>query len=98
MEQTRLCVTVMAPTMEALRVRRDELSAADLVELRLDAVDRPDVHGALAGRRGPVLVTCRAAWEGGAFRGPELLQAIGPHVLGSAKLTGTYSLNPAVKA
>ena len=34
----------------------------------------------------------------GAFRGPELLQAIGPHVLGSAKLTGTYSLNPAVKA
>jgi len=71
MEQTRLCVTVMAPTMEALRVRRDELSAADLVELRLDAVDRPDVHGALAGRRGPVLVTCRAAWEGGAFRGPE---------------------------
>ena len=34
----------------------------------------------------------------GAFRGPELLQAIKPHVLGSARLTGTYSLNPAVKA
>jgi len=34
----------------------------------------------------------------GAFRGPELLQAIKPHVLASAKLTGTYSLNPAVKA
>lgn len=71
MDQTRLCVTVMAPTMEALRARRDQLSGADLVELRLDAVDRPDVHGALAGRRGPVVVTCRAAWEGGAFRGPE---------------------------
>jgi Raf kinase inhibitor-like YbhB/YbcL family protein len=34
----------------------------------------------------------------GAFRGPELLQVIKPHVLGSAKLTGTYVLNPAVKA
>jgi phosphatidylethanolamine-binding protein (PEBP) family uncharacterized protein len=34
----------------------------------------------------------------GAFRGPELLKAIQPHVLGTAKLTGTYSLNPAVKA
>ena len=34
----------------------------------------------------------------GAFRGPELLEAIKPHVLGSAKLTGSYSLNPAVKA
>jgi hypothetical protein len=34
----------------------------------------------------------------GAFRGPELLEAIKPHVLGSAMLTGTYSLNPAVKA
>jgi len=34
----------------------------------------------------------------GGFRGPELLQAIQPHVLGSATRTGTYSLNPAVKA
>lgn len=34
----------------------------------------------------------------GAFRGPELLAAIKPRVLGSAKITGTYSLNPAVKA
>jgi hypothetical protein len=34
----------------------------------------------------------------GSFRGAELLKAIQAHVLGSAKLTGTYSLNPAVKA
>lgn len=34
----------------------------------------------------------------GAFRGADLLKAIQPHVLASAKLTGTYSLNPAVKA
>ena len=34
----------------------------------------------------------------GAFRGPELLKAIEGHVLGSAALTGRYSLNPTVKA
>jgi 3-dehydroquinate dehydratase/shikimate dehydrogenase len=57
--------------MEALRARRDQLSSAELVELRLDFVDRPDARGALEGRRRPVIVTCRAAWEGGAFRGSE---------------------------
>jgi 3-dehydroquinate dehydratase/shikimate dehydrogenase len=71
MDQARLCITVMAPTMEALRRRRDRLAAAQLVELRLDAVDRPDVRGALAGRKAPVIVTCRAGWEGGAYTGPE---------------------------
>lgn len=71
MDRTRLCVTVMAPTMEALRARRDQLAGADLVELRLDGVDRPDIQGALEGRRGPVIVTCRASWEGGAYYGPE---------------------------
>ena len=33
----------------------------------------------------------------GAFHGPELLKAIEGRVLGSAALTGLYSLNPAVK-
>ncbi len=67
----RLCVTVTASTMAALRARRDEVADADLVELRLDTVRDPDVAGALQGRRQPVLVTCRARWEGGAFAGSE---------------------------
>ncbi len=33
----------------------------------------------------------------GKFRGPDVLAAIKGHVLGSAKITGLYSLNPAVK-
>jgi len=57
--------------MADLQARRDALVGADLVELRLDTVDRPDVDGALSGRRTPVIVTCRPAWEGGAFRGSE---------------------------
>lgn len=57
--------------MEELRRARDAAAFADLVEVRLDSVDRPDAVGAIEGRRRPVLVTCRASWEGGGFRGSE---------------------------
>jgi 3-dehydroquinate dehydratase/shikimate dehydrogenase len=61
--------------MTELRQRRDAVSSgipeADLVELRLDGVSDPDVAGALADRRLPVILTCRASWEGGAFAGSE---------------------------
>ncbi len=57
--------------MEELRRARDNAANADLVELRLDSVDRPDALGAIEGRRRPVIVTCRASWEGGGFRGSE---------------------------
>ena len=67
-----LCITIGAPTLAALRERRDVASrVADLVELRLDTVSDPDVAGALAGRTGPVIVTCRPSWEGGHFEGSE---------------------------
>jgi 3-dehydroquinate dehydratase / shikimate dehydrogenase len=65
--------------MAELRARRTAVenagpaggAGADLIELRLDTVDRPDVAAALQGRRRPVLVTCRAVWEGGHFKGSE---------------------------
>src|SRR5712692_10746434 len=66
-----LVETVTAPTTAELRRRRDEVSEADLVELRLDSVRDPSVAGALAGRRRPVIVTCRPTWEGGHFTGSE---------------------------
>jgi 3-dehydroquinate dehydratase/shikimate dehydrogenase len=67
-----ICVVVTAATTAELRRHRDDASIeADLVELRLDSVSDPDVRGALAGRTRPVIVTCRPAWEGGAFRGSE---------------------------
>src|SRR5436309_5212895 len=66
-----LCVTILAPTMAELRRRRDEVEEADLVELRLDSVSDPNVAGALAGRRRPVIITCRPTWEGGHFSGSE---------------------------
>src|SRR4030088_2828965 len=71
MPKPLLCVTVTAPTMAELRRQRDEVVDADLVELRLDSVSDPSVAGALAGRRRPVIVTCRPTWEGGRFAGSE---------------------------
>src|SRR5437763_15884379 len=71
MPQPLVCVTLTASTTAELRRRRDEVTDADLVELRLDTVCDPDPAGALAGRRLPVLVTCRPQWEGGRFRGSE---------------------------
>jgi 3-dehydroquinate dehydratase / shikimate dehydrogenase len=71
MRHPLLCDVIAAPTMAELRARRDAVVGADLVELRLDMVDRPDVAGALQGRRTPLIVTCRAAWEGGHFTGSE---------------------------
>jgi 3-dehydroquinate dehydratase/shikimate dehydrogenase len=66
-----LCVTVTAPTMAELCQRRDAVEDADLIELRLDSVSDPSVPAALAGRRRPVVVTCRPTWEGGQFAGSE---------------------------
>jgi 3-dehydroquinate dehydratase/shikimate dehydrogenase len=69
--RARLCVTVTVRTTDELRRRRDEAIDADLVELRVDTVADPDAAGALAGRRQPVIVTCRPAWEGGSFTGSD---------------------------
>jgi 3-dehydroquinate dehydratase/shikimate dehydrogenase len=65
-----ICETVAATNMRDLRRQRDA-SAADLVELRLDGVTDLDVAGALQDRSKPVILTCRAAWEGGRFAGSE---------------------------
>jgi 3-dehydroquinate dehydratase / shikimate dehydrogenase len=71
MREPQVCVAVAARTIEELRRKRDSAEGADLVELRLDHLDRPDAVAAIEGRRRPVIATCRASWEGGQFRGSE---------------------------
>jgi 3-dehydroquinate dehydratase/shikimate dehydrogenase len=66
-----LCATVTAPTTAELRRQRDLITEADLVELRIDSVSDPDAAAAVQGRTRPVIVTCRAKWEGGGFQGTE---------------------------
>jgi 3-dehydroquinate dehydratase/shikimate dehydrogenase len=57
--------------MAELRTRRDQIDDADLVELRLDTVKDPSAAAALAGRKKPVIVTCRPRSDGGHFNGSE---------------------------
>ncbi|HXG88238.1 MAG TPA: type I 3-dehydroquinate dehydratase [Vicinamibacterales bacterium] len=71
MRAAKLCVTVTAATTAELRERRDRVTDADLIELRVDSVRDPSAAGALAGRRTPVIFTCRPRWEGGSFAGSE---------------------------
>lgn len=71
MKTAKLCATVTAGTMAELRTRRDQVGDADLVELRLDTVSDPSAAAALAGRRKPVIITCRPKSEGGHFAGSE---------------------------
>src|SRR5688572_28739913 len=57
--------------MAELRAARDATRRVDTVELRLDGIAGIDIAEALAGRKTPVVVTCRAQWEGGRFDGSE---------------------------
>jgi 3-dehydroquinate dehydratase/shikimate dehydrogenase len=71
MKPAKLCVTVTADTTAELRTRRDQVHDADLIELRVDSVRDPSAAGALAGRRKPVIFTCRPKSDGGWFEGSE---------------------------
>ena len=71
MTPAKLCVVVTAATMAELRTRRDRVEDADIVELRLDTVAEPSAAGALAGRKRPVIITCRHRSQGGHFKGSE---------------------------
>ncbi|HJU44308.1 MAG TPA: shikimate dehydrogenase [Vicinamibacterales bacterium] len=71
MKPSKLCATVTADTTAELRRRRDQVTDAELVELRLDTVKDPSAAAALAGRRRPVIVTCRSKDQGGHFKGSE---------------------------
>jgi 3-dehydroquinate dehydratase/shikimate dehydrogenase len=68
---TPLCETVTGRSMAELLAARDAAVSGTMVELRLDGVANLDVAKALAGRRVPAVVTCRAMWEGGHFEGSE---------------------------
>jgi 3-dehydroquinate dehydratase/shikimate dehydrogenase len=69
---TQLCITVTGGDADTIRRERIAAEAhADLVELRVDFMERPDAAAALAGRRKPAIVTCRPVREGGNFSGAE---------------------------
>lgn len=76
MERTRIALALHAATTEEmLRALEAQAGAADLVELRIDGMTECDLPRLLRERPCPVIVTCRAAWEGGAFHGDEAERA-----------------------
>lgn len=71
-ERGLIAVALNEPTTEHARAALQQAAAvADIVELRLDLMDEFDLPRLLDGRPCPVVVTCRAAREGGRWPGSE---------------------------
>jgi 3-dehydroquinate dehydratase-1/3-dehydroquinate dehydratase/shikimate dehydrogenase len=67
-----ICVAVALPdTLAAVREVRPVLPEVDVVEIRLDAMQQPDIAGLCRQIERPLLFTNRAAWEGGACQRSE---------------------------
>jgi 3-dehydroquinate dehydratase type I len=75
---TRLVVSLRATSEDELvRMALASSARADVVELRIDGIDHPNLERLRALGRDlgkPVLLTCRSAREGGAFSGTEKQQ------------------------
>jgi len=65
-----LVVSILEPHVEAARAVADRVeTAADLVEFRIDGMERIDSQALLAGRRKAVVVACPSVDEGGRYAG-----------------------------
>lgn len=68
----RICVPIQAETVtEATVFMKRAFRIADMVELRIDGMEHPDLPHLLRDRAGEILVTNRCREEGGAYRGTE---------------------------
>ena len=68
----RVCVSIARETVEqGLAVARGVSSLADVIEIRLDALQRIEVAPFITQLANPLLFTNRPIWEGGAFAGEE---------------------------
>ncbi len=79
----KICMSVTAPDADTVaRTVQENRGLIDLVEVRLDAMDRPEVERCMQLVSLPLLFTNRPTWEGGGFSGSEeerlrsLLQAV----------------------
>lgn len=68
----KICLSIAEPSLSgALAAARRLEEQADVIEIRLDLLDRPEVAPFLTGIKTPLLFTNRAQWEGGNWQGPE---------------------------
>lgn len=67
-----ICVAVALPdTLSAIKAVQPVLPDVDVVEIRLDAMQQPDIAGLCRQIARPLLFTNRPAWEGGACQSSE---------------------------
>ena len=72
MKKGKICVSVAAPDSQAvLNAVQPVLDIVDVIEVRLDAMDEPDVARCCSLLKKPLLFTNRPGWEGGEFNGFE---------------------------
>lgn len=83
MERGKICVSLAGTDAAAIADQAGLVGdRADVVEVRLDSMQQPDVTGCCDLLGKPLLFTNRPTWEGGAFAGSEeqriepLLEAI----------------------
>ena len=67
-----ICVPIVGPGMQqALDDFNDAECYGDLIELRLDLIEQPDLKRLLGESNKPIIVTNRTKREGGQFKGSE---------------------------
>ncbi|WPD22944.1 MAG: type I 3-dehydroquinate dehydratase [Candidatus Electrothrix aestuarii] len=72
MKNGKICVSLAGGDVAALvEQARQAGDRADVIEVRLDSMLRPDVAGCCVALDKPLLFTYRPLWEGGAFEGSE---------------------------
>lgn len=68
----KICVAIGGTTSaDILALAQKASSQADVLEIRLDGMAEPAITPFIGALSTPLLFTNRAAWEGGAFPGPE---------------------------
>uniref|UniRef100_UPI004055BFC6 type I 3-dehydroquinate dehydratase n=1 Tax=Candidatus Electrothrix sp. TaxID=2170559 RepID=UPI004055BFC6 len=68
----KICVSLAGPDATIMYNQVEQsLDRADVVEIRLDSMVKPDIYGCRSLLQKPLLFTNRPVWEGGSYDGPE---------------------------
>lgn len=71
----RICVSIgRRDNLSAVEAAQGVVSLADVIEIRLDCIEKPSIPVFLSAIRIPLLFTNRPAWEGGCYAGSEELR------------------------
>ncbi|CAG37742.1 type I 3-dehydroquinate dehydratase [Desulfotalea psychrophila] len=71
MHSRKICVSLGQPTMPQALEASLRIFGADVIEVRLDYIDVPEIDPFVESLATDLLFTCRPTWEGGLFAGTE---------------------------